>query len=53
MWEDSSWMEVSKILEYIDIDEVYSMNTFGMFKRKLLSSLLYIYIATPHLQSIN
>ena len=26
MWEDSSWMEVSKILEYIDIDEVCSMN---------------------------
>ena len=26
-WEDSSWMEVSKILEYIDIDGVCSMNT--------------------------
>ena len=34
MWEDSSWMEVSKILEYIDIDEVYSMNTFH-FHRKM------------------
>ena len=30
MWEDSSWMEVSKILEYIDIDEVCSVNTLHL-----------------------
>jgi hypothetical protein len=34
MWEDSSWMGVSKILEYIDIDEVCSMNMLHL-RRKM------------------